>query len=224
MANAYMLKELALASQSKSRGGILRAMEADAASVLPVHQEQNLEVTVPCQTIGLRKNREFCLRTEILDQLREELNHVEGDVRQRSLALWGLAGMGKSQIASSYAWRRSDEGVPAVFWVNSETALEIDQSFTKIALKMRVQGADRDGNDEINKNLVIKWLEKTCKLTALMPFLKSSLKPYCSTQLADSLRQRGRYGLGARLLARVRTWVNTFDIPARNSSHGDYWT
>ena len=138
-------------------------MESETAIDTPIQEIQYADVAVPCQTIGLRENREFCLRSEILHRLHEELDHVEGNVGQRSFGLWGLAGMGKSQIACSYAWRRFKEGLPAVFWINSETALEIDQSFTKIALELKLDGADRNGNDEANKNLVIKWLEGTCK-------------------------------------------------------------
>lgn len=79
----------------------------------------------------------------------------------RSWALWGQGGIGKTQTALAYAYHRVEDGVKAVFWVKSETALDIGASFTDIAVALNLDGAEAGGNHDQNRFLVTKWLQQT---------------------------------------------------------------
>lgn len=63
-----------------------------------------------------------------MNRIRTELDHRESDSHFRSLALCILGGVGKSQVALAYA-HESEKGVLAVFWINSETPLDMNRSF-----------------------------------------------------------------------------------------------
>ncbi|KAF1844988.1 Tetratricopeptide-like helical [Cucurbitaria berberidis CBS 394.84] len=79
----------------------------------------------------------------------------------RSLAIYGLGGVGKSTVALKYARAKFELAeLDAVFWVYSETSNSIKQSFTDIALRLRLPGVDTGNHDE-NRLLVLYWLQQT---------------------------------------------------------------
>ncbi|KAJ2993997.1 hypothetical protein NUW58_g1673 [Xylaria curta] len=94
----------------------------------------------------------------------EKLDTIFGDELQtpfKSVALWGLGGIGKSSIALQYIERKvAKDEYHAMFWVNSEKDASIRQSFTDIALKLKLPGARPQTHDE-NMDLVQDWLQST---------------------------------------------------------------
>lgn len=82
----------------------------------------------------------------------------------QSLALYGLGGVGKSCVALKYAeTRRRRNDIDAMFWVSSEKEVSMRQSFTNIALKLKLPNAEPKDHDE-NRTLVLDWLQTTSKL------------------------------------------------------------
>ncbi|KUJ06621.1 uncharacterized protein LY89DRAFT_790467 [Mollisia scopiformis] len=112
---------------------------------------------LPCTNITSPRNPHFFGRKEILGHA---LDHRPERAVFRSWALWGMGGIGKSQTALEYVHQRISDGVQAVFWVSGETALDMNKSFTQIALALGLKGA-AEGNDDRNQYLVTKWLQNT---------------------------------------------------------------
>ncbi|PNP51317.1 hypothetical protein THARTR1_08074 [Trichoderma harzianum] len=82
----------------------------------------------------------------------------------RSIALFGLEGIGKSSIAARYIERKMEEKkYDAVFWVYGETTASLRQSFTDVALRLKLPGAQPNLHNE-NLQLVQNWFQTTdCK-------------------------------------------------------------
>jgi DNA replication protein DnaC len=122
------------------------------------------EVELPCENLPWPADPNFCGRVAILDELHKKLDHDEKQPFFRSFALYGIPGIGKTQTALAYAHQRVKSGVKAVLWVQAETMLDIDTSFTKIAVKLGLKGAVESGDHTQNRYLVTKWLQKTRKV------------------------------------------------------------
>lgn len=84
-----------------------------------------------------------------------------GESTFRSVALYGLGGVGKSTIASTYIDTRYKENVYHVcLWVRGEKPESFRQSFTEIALRLKLPGAQPQTRDD-NLNLVQDWFQST---------------------------------------------------------------
>lgn len=80
-----------------------------------------------------------------------------------SVALHGLAGVGKSQIALEFAYRYMSR-FPVILWVDSKTETSLQQSFDRIAVDLLPE-ADAD-----KRVALLEWLLKTGKCN--LPFHK----------------------------------------------------
>ncbi|KAL6409723.1 NB-ARC and TPR domain protein [Ilyonectria robusta] len=79
----------------------------------------------------------------------------------RSLTLYGLAGIGKSYVALRYAEERIRLGeIDVLLWIAGEKEVTILQSFTDIAIRLKLPGAQPKDHAQ-NKTLVLDWLQKT---------------------------------------------------------------
>ena len=80
----------------------------------------------------------------------------------RSIALYGLGGVGKSQVALEYAYRRFND-YQVVFWLDATTNLSLLQSFTDIAIKLELGNVTRSGR-VMSQYLVLSWLRAAGKI------------------------------------------------------------
>ncbi|UKZ73821.1 hypothetical protein TrVFT333_001474 [Trichoderma virens FT-333] len=79
----------------------------------------------------------------------------------RSIALFGLGGVGKSSIAVRYIEKKMGEKkYDVVFWVYGETTASLRQSFTDIALQLKLPGAQPNSHNE-NLRMVQDWFQTT---------------------------------------------------------------
>ncbi|KAF1954827.1 hypothetical protein CC80DRAFT_416915 [Byssothecium circinans] len=106
------------------------------------------------------RNPNFFGREKELTAIGEHLDHVQGDLKFRSLALWGMGGIGKTQIALEYTRKREQDGLGAIFWVHSEKTIDMYQSFTAIAELLDLENRMKEGSGIQNQYLVTKWLQK----------------------------------------------------------------
>ncbi|KAK4246934.1 hypothetical protein C7999DRAFT_41647 [Corynascus novoguineensis] len=107
-------------------------------------------------------NSDFVGRSEILERLKWQLGHGQpstcGTLQPRT-CLYGLGGIGKTQIALAYVfWLRETHPDISIFWVHASTAERFRQAYTSIAQECQVAGFD----DQMTKMLplVKKWLER----------------------------------------------------------------
>ncbi|KAF7553925.1 hypothetical protein G7Z17_g3294 [Cylindrodendrum hubeiense] len=98
---------------------------------------------------------------QILQQLKDQLYHKQpqtGSGSQLRASLYGLGGVGKSQVARAYAhWLHEKQPDVSVFWVYASNAERFRQAFMSIAQHYHFPGYD---DPTLNVLLLVKrWLE-----------------------------------------------------------------
>lgn len=121
------------------------------------------EAKLPCVILPAIRTSRFFGRTDVIEKINQHFDQVDSRASFRSLALYGLGGVGKSAIALRFAEARFQRGeLDAMFWVYSEKPVTIRQSFTDIAMQLRLRDARPKDHDE-NHSLVLSWLQQTRK-------------------------------------------------------------
>lgn len=93
--------------------------------------------------------------------MEDHFNKIDAGSSFRSLALHGLGGVGKSTVALRYSENKLQRGeLDALFWVYSEKLVSIRQSFTDVALRLKLPDA-RPGDHDENRAVVLNWLQHT---------------------------------------------------------------
>ncbi|RAH68518.1 uncharacterized protein BO66DRAFT_412795 [Aspergillus aculeatinus CBS 121060] len=90
----------------------------------------------PLSTVPFRRDPDFVDRGTLLDQIREKCSAPASRI-----ALVGLGGVGKSQLAIEYCYRvRENFPNTWVFWVHTSNAARFEQGFREIADRVRIPG------------------------------------------------------------------------------------
>ena len=107
---------------------------------------------IPFATIPFSRDPDFVNRGDILDQIDERCSELPGRV-----ALVGLGGVGKSQLAIEYAYRIAAGHLDRwVFWVHAGTQARVEEGFRKIADDVKLPGRNQPRADI--PQLVYGWL------------------------------------------------------------------
>jgi hypothetical protein len=128
---------------------------------------------LPCVVLPNIRTPRFFDRVEPIQQIEEHFNNLSPNTGAdehsfRSLALYGLGGVGKTTVALKYAENKLHRGeLDALFWVYSEKLVSLKQSFTNIALRLKLPDA-RSGDHEENRAVVLNWLQQTRKVKNLL--------------------------------------------------------
>ncbi|CAI7636366.1 unnamed protein product [Penicillium pancosmium] len=106
----------------------------------------------PLSTVPFPRDPEFVSRETLLDRI-----HEKSSVPGSRIALVGLGGVGKSQLAIEYSYRiRSDSPATWVFWVHASNESRFEESFRDIADQLKIPGRQ---NPEFSIfKLVENWL------------------------------------------------------------------
>ncbi len=125
--------------------------------------------------------------------------------RLQTYLIYGRRGIGKTQIALEYS-RRYLNDYDAIFWVQCETRASLRQSFADIAVKLELDGADKNGHFEENLIKVLDWLKRTRKRWLLI---------YDNAERQQLLK--GYWPVGARgsILLTSRSYYNFFEDEKR---------
>ncbi|KAJ6013114.1 hypothetical protein N7522_003469 [Penicillium canescens] len=106
----------------------------------------------PISTVPFTRDPDFVSRDTLLDQIHKKIS-VPGS----GIALIGLGGVGKSQLAIEYSHQiRSESPTTWVFWVHASNKARLEQSFRDIADQVKIPGR-QDPKVNIFK-LVENWL------------------------------------------------------------------
>lgn len=157
-----------IASIHREGNEVIRLPPSQAAASLPrspVSTTPKVLARLPCIMYPPRLHRlhRFFDRADVVAKIGEYLGQVgaEPENSLRSLALYGLAGVGKSSIALRYAELLLQKGaLDVMFWVHGEKAVTMSQSFTDIALRLKLPDASLKDHDD-NRILVLDWLQQT---------------------------------------------------------------
>lgn len=112
--------------------------------------------------LPLLRNNRFSGRSEHIVKIEAALDPAQSDASsQRSMALFGMGGVGKTQLALEYAYR-SVEKYDVVLWVSADTSITIGQSFREIAQGLQPSQAPDEINDSATAVWKVKkWLDST---------------------------------------------------------------
>ncbi|HYP39092.1 MAG TPA: FxSxx-COOH system tetratricopeptide repeat protein [Chloroflexia bacterium] len=102
-----------------------------------------------------RRNPNFTGREELLAELREEL--TSGKHAALTQAIYGLGGVGKTQLATEYAYRHAGE-YDVVWWVRSEEAATLAADYAALAGRLGLPEKDAR-EQEVVVEAVRGWLE-----------------------------------------------------------------
>jgi KaiC/GvpD/RAD55 family RecA-like ATPase len=106
----------------------------------------------------------FFDRSDVVEKMNAFFSKAESERSFLSLALYGLGGVGKSSIAMKFAEDKLERReLDCIFWVHSEKPVSIRQSFTDIAMRLKLPDAQPKDHDE-NHALVLNWLQQTREL------------------------------------------------------------
>ncbi|GAW26878.1 putative pfs domain-containing protein [Rosellinia necatrix] len=118
------------------------------------------QATLPCNTLPVAENHRFFGRQNILREIEAHLTPADTNSRLSSIALYGLGGIGKTQIALAYAYQKL-EHLDAVFWISAEDAYSVQLSFSRVAVDaLKLPNAHAQAYQE-NMLLVRQWLQNT---------------------------------------------------------------
>ncbi|KAF2022819.1 hypothetical protein EK21DRAFT_119353 [Setomelanomma holmii] len=106
----------------------------------------------PSCFVPFRRDSDFVERGTLLDRLRERCAAPASRV-----ALVGLGGVGKSQLAIEHCYRTVEQSPETwVFWAHASNTARLEQSFREIADQVKIRGR-RDAQADVFK-LVHDWL------------------------------------------------------------------
>ncbi len=131
---------------------LLRLDEQEARLLL----EASLTALVPYWSVPVWRNPCFIGRAALLQQVHARLTAAQPVALTQALALSGLGGIGKTQLAVEYAYRYALE-YTAVFWLAAENAESVMRSVQQIAHQLQLP--ERQTTDQLQVlALVRRWL------------------------------------------------------------------
>lgn len=140
----------------------------------PVGQSSSVDIAAITQQISLmqlpiKMYTNFFGRESTFEEIDQVISRDGSATAFQSMTLFGLGGIGKSSIAARYIEKKMEENkYDAVFWVYGETAASLRQSFTDVALRLKLPGAQPNLHNE-NLQLVQNWFRTTG--TSLAPVI-----------------------------------------------------
>lgn len=155
------------ATPNRTPAAVLEALQKLTVSNPNAMDTRNsVEDTLPCHNIPAERSGRFRARAEELKEIQNILEPSRHQLCMKSVVIWGIAGIGKTQIALEYAHRAFQAGVQAVLWVNCETGLSISANFAARARLLQLKDAQLEDNSDLNRILVLKWLLRQSKTHA----------------------------------------------------------
>jgi tetratricopeptide (TPR) repeat protein len=102
----------------------------------------------PCYYLPFRKNRQFVGRATILEALEKKLLIEQSE----TVALVGLGGIGKTQVALKFAYSvKANKQEYSIFWVAALSEASFEKAYAELARKL---GIKKSKEDEDVKDLV----------------------------------------------------------------------
>ncbi|RSL80949.1 hypothetical protein CEP52_017301, partial [Fusarium oligoseptatum] len=134
----------------------LQRFEKDAPSVVAARFWRAQNRPKPSIMVPFQRDSAFVGREDIIAKILEKQEQAAADNHSR-VALVGLGGVGKSQIAIEHAYRvRESAPQTWVFWVHAANAARFEQAYRDIANKAEIPGREDPKADILQ--LVYNWL------------------------------------------------------------------
>ncbi|KAF5712823.1 TPR [Fusarium mundagurra] len=111
---------------------------------------------LPCHMLPYPENRGFRGRADILHRMEQSLKPRPNELR--TYALYGFGGVGKTQLALQFAYKRADV-FNAIFWISAESSGKINQGILDAAEEL---GLFEPGESSVDQDKAVKtflsWL------------------------------------------------------------------
>lgn len=122
---------------------------------------------LPCFVLPPARTARFFNRDDVIEKIEKHFQDGDSTSPLRSLALYGMGGVGKSHVAMKYLENKQmAKDFDAIFWINAENPVSIEQGFTDIALRLKLPHTRPATHDE-NRMIVKGWLQQTGTLGGL---------------------------------------------------------
>jgi hypothetical protein len=105
-----------------------------------------------------QKNPHFIGGEELLEKLRNKLCEEQGNKFNHRVALFGMGGVGKTQVAIEYVVKFKEK-YNSVFWITAVDQPSLILGFQEIAIKTKLINTEGMDGVSIAKE-VLRWLEK----------------------------------------------------------------
>lgn len=124
---------------------------------------------LPCYVLPPIQTARFFDRDDVIEKIDSHFRNSDSTAPLSSLALYGMGGVGKSHVAMKYLEKKlATKEYDAMFWVKAESSVSIQQSFTEIALRLKLPDTGTATHDE--NRLVLKgWLQQTSMFVYFWP-------------------------------------------------------
>lgn len=116
---------------------------------------------LPCFVVPTTQTARFFDRDDVIEKVEKHFQDGNSTSSLLSLALYGMGGVGKSHVAMKYLEKKQMAKVfDAIFWIHAETPISIQQSFTDIAVRLKLPDTGPATHDE-NRMILKGWLQQT---------------------------------------------------------------
>ena len=159
------LKRLSHLVDSEADAARMRADGERNAEILAVMHALQINKPdhdrLPCYCVPIGLSGRFYGRDEVVEQVKNALNPPPDSSGIRSLALHGLGGVGKTQIALHYA-NICRESFDAILWISADNSIKMAQSFLEAAQRLGLLTEEEKVEDTAAAMLKVKaWLSRT---------------------------------------------------------------
>lgn len=135
---------------------------AKLQGLLAIKGTTDSDANLPCIVLPDVRIHRFYDRDQVIENIDIHFsNRPVDDTEPRSIALYGLGVVGKSQAALKYATKKKAD-FEAILWMHSATPTALAQSCTTAAVALSLPGAQLQQHTE-NRVLLLNWLQKTRK-------------------------------------------------------------
>ncbi|RKK17490.1 hypothetical protein BFJ66_g1037 [Fusarium oxysporum f. sp. cepae] len=160
------IKRMSSTVESEADMARMRKDETQYKEVLELLHAMKMKNTddakrVLYNNIPFAPNTKFSGREDVLDAIGKSLVQQTTPSTLKSIALFGMGGVGKTQIAIQYAYRNMEK-FDVILWIAADNAIAIGQSFRTIADGLSLLGSNGEIKDTAAAIYKVKnWLATT---------------------------------------------------------------
>jgi hypothetical protein len=123
---------------------------------------------LPCYYLPDARNPAFVGRDDVLEDIRGHLNAHTNE--QRTVAVYGLGGVGKTQVCLEYIYRNM-ESYAAIFFLTADTVVKLAQDTRGALTKLGVIDEQSHMSDQQCRAEFMSWLQDTGECRRRSPLM-----------------------------------------------------